>query len=63
MSLDSMRRTAGSANRAHSAYIAAEGCRPSSASIAGSAPRARLTGAISMKATPRSAQIFAAAAL
>ena len=43
-------------------YIAADGCSPSSASIAGSAPRARVTAVMSTKATPRCAQTSRAAA-
>src|SRR5690606_13108546 len=44
--------TAGRSSAAHSAYIAAEGCRPSAASIAASPPRARLTGAMSTQCAP-----------
>ena len=45
-------RAIGNAMRTHSAYIAAEGCRPSSASISISAPRSRLIGVMSTKAMP-----------
>jgi hypothetical protein len=44
-------------------YIVADGCRPSATSIGASPPSSRLTSVMSMKATPCSAQIAAAAAL
>src|SRR5690606_34408008 len=47
-----MARAAGNASRAHRVYRAAEGCRPSSASMPGSAPRARLTGPMSTQCAP-----------
>ena len=53
----------GNASRVHSAYINADGCSPSSASIAGSAPRVRDTSAMSTKATPCAAQASRAAPL
>src|SRR5690606_14409643 len=59
----SRRRATGRARRVHSAYMETEGCRPSSASMPGSAPRARLAGVMSTKATPRAAQAWRAAAL
>src|SRR5690606_36122163 len=49
----SSRSATGNASRIHSSYIAAEGCRPSSTSIAFSAPRLRLIPVMSTKATPR----------
>src|SRR5690606_12038634 len=59
----SRRRATGRARRVHSAYMETEGCRPSSASMPGSAPRARLAGVMSTQATPRAVQAWRAAAL
>src|SRR5690606_646955 len=60
---DSSPRATGSASCAQAVYIAAEGCRPSSASIAGLAPWARLCAVTSTKATPRPSQVSRATAL
>src|SRR5690606_19783382 len=60
---DSNPRATGRASCAQAAYIAADGCRPSSASIAGSAPCARLCAVTSTKATPRPSQASRARAL
>src|SRR5690606_5249513 len=45
-------RAAGSASADHRAYMLADGCRPSSASIAVSPPRSRLTGPMSTQCAP-----------
>src|SRR5690606_25691092 len=59
----SIARATGNACCAHNSYIAADGCRPSSTTIAASPPCARLLPVMSTKATPCSAHSAAAMAL
>src|SRR3546814_14728337 len=53
----SIPRATGSASCVHREYIAAEGCRPSSATMPASPPPPRLAAVMSTKATPRSPQV------
>src|SRR3546814_11814099 len=50
----SIPRATGSARCVHREYIAAEGCRPSSATMPASPPPPRLAAVLSTKPTPRS---------
>ena len=56
-------RATGSAACVHNVYIAADGCKPSAASISAFAPCSRDTGVMSTNATPSFSHILRAAAL